>query len=105
MSNIKNLINLVKLRYEFTAGDEISYYETISFQKEPVSIYIEAILDQTTEWGFITLLDTNSYTEEEIEYRYGKITNGILTNWLDKTVVDITYSGGWSRGDWRIKVK
>lgn len=102
MSNIKDL---VKLQYEFTAGDETSYYETISFQKEPVSVYIEAILDQTTEWGFITLTDINSYAEERIEYRYGKIINGVLTNWLDKTVVDIGYSGGWSRGDWGIRVK
>ncbi len=102
MCNIKDLVTL---KYLFTASDEMSYYKTIDFQKKPVSVYITAILDQTTEWGYITLTDTNSNIEETIEYRYGKIISGNLTDWLNKTVVGITYSGGWSFGGWEIKVE
>lgn len=100
-----NIKDLVTLKYLFTTSDEMSYYKTIDFQKKPVSVYITAILDQTTEWGYITLTNINSNIEERIKYRYGEIISGTLTDWLDKTVVGITYDGGWFRGDWEIRVE
>ena len=96
--------NLVKLQYKFTDGDEISYYETIKFQKLTVSDYIEAIINQASEWGYIDLFDYDTNKEERLEYSHGTRLNDISNEWLDKMVTKIQYCGGWSRGDWRIVI-
>lgn len=96
--------DLVKLQYKFTAGDEISYYDTINFQELTVSDYIEAIINQTSEWGYIELFDYDTSEEETLEYSHGTRLNNISNKWLDKIVTKIQYCGGWSRGDWKIVI-
>lgn len=97
--------DLVKLKYLSTGSDEISYYETISFQQKPVLEYIKAILDDKSGWGDISLFNLNNCQQDHIEYRYGIIKNEIINDWSNKIVTKIQYSGGWSYSNWQIITK
>ena len=96
---------LVKLQWEYTSSDEISYYKTVDFKKTFVSEYILAILADNREWGYIDLSDSTTGQKDKIEYRYGTIKSAIRNDWTNKIVTDVEYAGGWSRGDWRIITK
>ena len=96
-------MDLVELKYLFTAGDEISYYETVKFEKRPVFEYVKEILSDIREWGYIDLFDWNTYQKDRIEYYHGTIISEAKNDWSNKIVTNVEYSGGWSCGNWKIE--
>lgn len=96
-------MKLVELKYLFTAGDEISYYKTVKFEKKSVFEYVKEILSDTKEWGYINLFDWDTHQEDRIEYSHGTIIFEAKNDWSNKIVTGVEYSGGWSRGDWKIE--
>lgn len=77
------------------------YYITI---KEPITVrdFISHLLEDKTEWGYIFI-----FQRACIEYRYGEIIgteNIVLDDILDRHILDITGSGGYSRSDYYLKL-
>lgn len=100
----KFLNGLVILKYKFTAGDEVSYYDTIQTTEAPLSKYLKEIL-ATDEWGTIYIY----YNHERftIEYSHGiyKTDTSIISDLTDKIVEKASYDGGWTLGNWVLRIK
>ena len=102
------LNGLVKLDYQMTASDCISYYNTDYVIEKSLYEYISAILD-TDEWGYIYIYNENGGSEFCLEYSHGTLITipeiSVLEEAFKKTVFDAEYCGGWSRGDWSLMIK
>jgi hypothetical protein len=101
--NEKALNGLVELKYSFTGGDEISHYDTIKTTPAPLKEYLSKIL-ATKEWGEIYIYSHNFNIKLEYSNQVCKMIPPTVIDIIDKTVVDAHYDGGWSRGDWRLRI-
>lgn len=101
----KFLNGLVTAKYKMTAGDEVSYFDTIQIIEAPLSKYLEEIL-KTDEWGEICI-HTADYHYFQIEYSHGfyKTDISIISNIMNKIVKKASYSGGWTLGNWRLEIE
>lgn len=79
----------------------------IELDKEyTVRTFVDTVLkERNKEWGYIGIYNQESFFGgHNCEYRYGKIiTDPLDDSVLDKTIVEVTASGGWSRMDYVIK--
>lgn len=84
-------------------GDCTRPYKVILDRAYTVRTFIETVLNERgNEWGDIII--NNAYGKPSIEYRYGKLQNELKKSVLDKPVISVKASGGWTRMDYVIKV-
>lgn len=100
----KFLNGLVTLKYKYTAGDEVSYYDTIQTIKAPLNRYLEEIL-ATDEWGNIRIYYAHDYFD--IEYSHGTYKTNLSTinAIINKIVNRAEYCGGWTLGNWKLEIR
>lgn len=63
---------------------------------------------ERTEWGYIGIYDKGYYpfTDCRCEYRHGTvITNNIPSEMMQKKVISVKASGGWSRMDYCLTIQ
>ncbi len=100
--------NIFSMRYKGpTAGDCMAPYY-VDFKKvSTVREFIEAVLKNTEEWGYIGICSKdNIFGSPNNEFRYGKadISNDI-EKYLDSIIIGATAHGGWSRMDYLLEVE
>lgn len=87
-------------------GDCTAPYKVILDRSYTVRTFIDAVLNgRSTEWGYIGINDGHTiFGNPSCEYRYGKLQNAMNECVLDKAVISVKASGGWTRMDYLIKV-
>lgn len=86
--------------YGEIGSDETARYTVILEKEYTVRTFIETVLkERANEWGIIKILGKTSF-----EYRKGKLFSSINEDILDKAIVDVKASGGWTRMDYLIKI-
>lgn len=86
-------------------GDETSTYDV--FLKRPCTVreFVEEVLRNDREWGYIGIKKKGSLFAE-CEYKYGKlITEPLPEEYLNKMVIKCRAGGGWSRMDFIVYVE
>lgn len=80
-------------------GDCTGEYEVKLDKQYTVREFIETILkEKPKEWGNIGI------KSNWFEYKYGKVTENLPVEYLDKIVKEVKVSGGWSRMDYLITI-
>lgn len=89
------------------SSDCTSGYKIILDKEYTVKSFIETVLkERPKEWGYISISTKGSlFGNPSCEYRYGEIISKPLDNiFLNKKVVDVTASGGWSSMNYIMKL-
>lgn len=97
---MKKIEDLVDIAFVFSGGDCTSQYYIETKRQFTVKEFINAVISDEHEWGYISVND-----EQCIEYRHGSIISGSIDeNVLNREVVSLSGSGGWSRSDYQLTV-
>lgn len=87
------------------SGDCTAPYE-VSLDKEyTVRTFINEVLTRENEWGYIGI--ENGYAifgDPFCEYRHGKLASKMNEEILDKPVLSVSASGGYTRMDYLLKI-
>lgn len=90
------------------ASDCTARYNVVIDDGCTVSDFISEVL-QRREWGYIGILDQLQawfeFGNPQCEYRYGLLLSELPTELMDKTIESASASGGWSRMDYKLKLK
>lgn len=95
-----------ELKLKFTQASPIAGDETALYNVEPnrqctLGDIVDYAVRNTREWGYIDTLVFGS-----VEYRYGNLLDGnFADDLLIREVEKLTAHGGWSRMDYRVKLK
>lgn len=81
-------------------GDETATYEVALDKNCTVKELLDAVLSITDEWGYLSIKNGDS-----CEYKWGKLLSNFGKDDLDKIVLKVTASGGWSRMDYYVTVE
>lgn len=100
--------DIFTLRYKGPTGGDCTAPYYVDLKGTPtVRDFINAVLDDKSEWGYIGIYNKNSiFGTPNIEFRYGetKISDE-MEEYLDKIIIDAVASGGWSRMDYILVLK
>ena len=98
-------IELVKTSSPY--GDSTCMYDVIFKSEMTLQEFVNEVLDNKSEWGIITVKDTNFTTIIRIKYKYGVIENNeeIHLKMEDYHILSATANGGWSLMDYRVVLK
>lgn len=89
-----------------TSGDCTAPYSVSNYKAQTVGEFIEEVLQNKAEWGYIKVCIPNcSWLDyPSCEYRYGSIVEELDSSYLDKKIKSVDASGGWTRMDYYIKI-
>lgn len=100
--------DVFELRYKGpTFGDCTAPYYVILKGSPTVKEFIDAVLEDKSEWGYIGIYNKGSiFGFPNIEFRHGEtnITEE-MKKYLNLIVVEATAHGGWSRMDYILILK
>lgn len=91
-------------------SDESAFYDVILKHKMTLSEFIDAVLENTGEWGHIGLeFKGTIFGYPCCDYRYGSLTEGgkatFTENQLDSTVKYVKSNGGWTNMNYLITLE
>lgn len=81
-------------------GDCTAPYDIDFFESYTVKEFVDDILSNKEEWGWITIHFDK--TERTFEYRDGGLKTELPKELLSRTIVFAGASGGWSRMDYHL---
>lgn len=82
-------------------GDDCTApYDIDFFESYKVKEFVDDILSNKEEWGWITIRFDK--TERTFEYRDGRLKTELPKELLSRTIVFAGASGGWSRMDYHL---
>lgn len=86
-------------------SDETAFYKVKLTSEITLNDFINAVLEDTMEWGKIYIYAANKlFGEYNCEYRYGKLTNSNFTDeQLNSIISEVTSRGGWTQMDYWVK--
>lgn len=92
-----------------SGGDCTAPYSVTLHGKVTVREFIEAVLENKTEWGHVEIFKGKPKSmfdnDLAVGFRYGELENGLPeSKLLDRKVKSASASGGWSRMDYRLYV-
>lgn len=90
-----------------THSDETTDFKVVLDKPYTVSSFIDMVLKDTSEWGYIGIKKQNSFFfgDPYCEYRYGKLLSAIPKEYLNREIKDVTSNGGWTRMDYILTLK
>lgn len=63
----------------------------------------EMLTEHDSEWGYIGIDSPGTiFGKPCIEYSHGAIKESLPDEYLDKVIIDVKGSGGWSRSDFQL---
>jgi len=82
-------------------------YNVIFTKDMTVRQFIDEILtERDSEWGYIGIDSPGTiFGKPCIEYSHGAIKESLPDEYLDKVIIDVKGSGGWSRSDFLLVLK
>ena len=97
---------MITIKYGKGYSDDTFEY-IITTDCKTVGKFIDEYLKYEKEWGqFRILTEGVGYFDSPVcEYKYGKIIGKPLPkDILDKEIIEVSGSGGWSRSDFNLRV-
>ena len=99
------LKHLVNISYGPQGGDCTGPYYITPKKSFTVRDFVNAVIVDTREWGYISIAAPRTiFGNPNIEYKYGKLITNFPDEILDKQVLELSGSGGWSRSDYILKI-
>ena len=99
------LKDLVNISYGPQSGDYTSPYYITPKKSFTVRDFVNAVIADTREWGYIGIAAPRAtFGNPNIEYKCGKLTANFSDEILNKQVLELSGSGGWSRSDYILKI-
>lgn len=85
-------------------GDCCAPYEVILNRECTLREFVDCIIKNEREWGFVRV--ESWFDGNELEYRYGKILRSEFTDAeLQSTIKTVVSNGGWSCMDYVVRLK
>ena len=81
-------------------GDCTAPYDIDFFESCIMKEFIDEILSDKEEWGYITI--NHDKTSFSIEYRNGELKTPIANEILGRKIIFAEASGGWTRMDYKL---
>ena len=99
------LKDLVNISYGPQGSDCTGPYYIIPKKSFTVRDFVNAVIADTREWGYIGIAVPRAiFGNPNIEYKYGKLIANFPDEILNKQVLELSGSGGWSRSDYILKI-
>ena len=99
------LKDLVNISYGPQGSDCTGSYYITPKKSFTVRDFVNAVIADTREWGYIGIAATRViFGNPNIEYKYGKLIANFPDEILNKQVLELSGSGGWSRSDYILKI-
>ena len=99
------LKDLVNISYGPQGNDCTSPYYITPKKSFTVRDFVNAVIADTREWGDISIAAPRAtFGNPNIEYKRGKLTANFSDEILNKQVLELSGSGGWSRSDYILKI-
>lgn len=89
------------------SGDCTCGYEVLLDKEYTVQEFVDAVLSEMNkEWGYIRIYNPFNFFESPcIRYRHGEIISDKFGNdILNKKIMSVSASGGWSRMDYILHI-
>jgi len=81
------------------AGDETAGYDVILDKEYSVKELLETVVNIKGEWGYFSVINGS-----RCEYKWGELLSSLKEDDLNKKVLKVGASGGWSRMDYYVMV-
>lgn len=89
------------IHYAGPYSDETSSYSVALDKEYTVGEFIDAVLLNKSEWGYIGIYDSKTiFGDPYCEYRCGELLTKLPSEYLKLKIKSATASGGWSRMDY-----
>ena len=99
------LKDLVNISYGPQGNDCTGSYYITPKKSFTVRDFVNAVIADTREWGYISIAAPRAtFGNPNIEYKRGKLTANFSDEILNKQVLELSGSGGWSRSDYILKI-
>ena len=100
------LKDLVNISYGPQGSDCTGSYYITPKKSFTVRDFVNAVIADTREWGYIGIAAPRAtFGNPNIEYKWGElITANFPDEILNKQVLELSGSGGWSRSDYILKI-
>ena len=100
------LKDLVNISYGPQGSDCTSSYYITPKKSFTVRDFVNAVIADTREWGYIGIAAPRTiFGSPNIKYEWGKLTTANFSDEiLNKQVLELSGSGGWSRSDYILKI-
>ena len=99
------LKDLVNISYGPQGSDCTGPYYNTTKKSFTVRDFVNAVIADTREWGYIGIAAPRAiFGNPNIEYKYGKLIANFPDEILNKQVLELSGSGGWSRSDYILKI-
>ena len=99
------LKDLVNISYGPQGSDCTGSYYITPKKSFTVRDFVNAVIADTREWGYIGIAAPRAtFGNPNIEYKCGKLTANFSDEILNKQVLELFGSGGWSRSDYILKI-
>ena len=80
-------------------GDETAGYDVILDREYTVKELLDTVVNIKGEWGYFSVKNGSS-----CEYKWGELLSSLKEDDLNKKVLKVGASGGWSRMDYYVTV-
>ena len=100
------LKDLVNISYGPQGSDCTGPYYITPKKSFTVRDFVNAVIADTREWGYIGIAAPRTiFGSPNIKYEWGKLTTANFSDEiLNKQVLELSGSGGWSRSDYILKI-
>ena len=99
------LKDLVNISYGPQGSDCTGSYYITPKKSFTVRDFVNAVIADTREWGYIGIAAPRAtFGNPNIKYKCGKLTANFSDEILNKQVLKLSGSGGWSRSDYILKI-
>ena len=100
------LKDLVNISYGPQGSDCTGSYYITPKKSFTVRDFVNAVIADTREWGYIGITAPRTiFGSPNIKYEWGKLTTANFSDEiLNKQVLELSGSGGWSRSDYILKI-
>ena len=100
------LKDLVNISYGPQGSDCTGSYYITPKKSFTVRDFVNAVIADTREWGYIGIAAPRTiFGSPNIKYEWGKLTTANFSDEiLNKQVLGLSGSGGWSRSDYILKI-
>lgn len=105
--NGKHEVHMFTLKQIGPEVNESAPYEVIFFHECTVGEFVNTVIANTKEWGYIGIDDHQpwSYGTPNCEYRWGALISRLPDDVLSRTIKSARADSGWSRTDYRLVLK
>ena len=100
------LKDLVNISYGPQGSDCTGSYYITPKKSFTVRDFVNAVIADPEEWGYIGIAAPRTiFGSPNIKYEWGKLTTANFSDEiLNKQVLELSGSGGWSRSDYILKI-